>query len=69
MKTLQDGFVGDAFFLIEELEKLLDRRLELTFRPIAHFAPIPLAESTIGNASRYLLKPADISIPAHEVNK
>ena len=69
VETLQDGLVRDAFFLIEKLGKLLDRRLELTFGPIAHFAPIPLAERTIGYPTRNLVNTADVGIPAHKIDE
>ena len=69
VKTFPDGLVRDAFFLREKLKKLLDCRLELTFRPIAYFPPIPLAERTIGNPARNLLNAADIGIPTHEIDK
>jgi len=66
LQTLQDGFVGDAFCLREELEKLLDRYLEFTFRPVAYFAEIPLAKRTLGHPARKLLNTADVGIPAHK---
>jgi hypothetical protein len=67
VKTFQDTFVRDTFFVRKKLEKLLNRCLELTLRPIAHFPLIPLAERTIGNPARNVLNAADIGIPAHEM--
>ena len=69
LETFQDGLVRDAFFLREKLEKLLDRCLELTFGPIAHFPPISLAERTIGYPTRNLVNTTDVGIPAHKINE
>jgi len=69
LETFQDGLVRDAFFLREKLEKLLDRRLELTFGPIAHFPPIPLAERTISYPTRNLVNTTDVGISAHKIDE
>ena len=69
VETFQDGFVRDAFILREKLEKLLDRRLELTVGPIAHFPLIPLAKRTIGNPTRNLVNSTDVGIPAHKIDE
>ena len=69
LETFQDGFIRDAFFLREKLEKLLDRRLELTVGPIAYFPLIPLAECTIGYPTRNLVNTTDVGIPAHKIDE
>jgi hypothetical protein len=69
LETFQHGLVRDPFVSIEVSEKPLDRGLELTFRPIAHFPPILLAERTVRNPTRHLLKATNVSIPAHEIDE
>ena len=68
LKAFEHRLVRDPFFPIEELEKLLDRRLELTFGPITHFPQVPLAEITIGDASRNVLNPSYVSIVTDKVD-
>src|SRR5262249_7512559 len=43
--------------------------LELTLRPIAHFAQVPLAKRTISYPTRNLLNALDIGLPAHELDE
>ena len=69
VEAFQNGLVRDPFFLLEELKKLLNRRLEFAFGPIAYFTQIPLAKITVGDPSRNLLNSADIGIPADKIDE